>query len=82
MPGTVRPLNTASQLFLGVASAAGEIDQTAHPCVRGWRAQNKMPNYYFATVTLHRQTSLDRMIDDAMAGNANVTPTSTNSSAG
>ena len=43
-------------------------------------AQNKMPNYYFATVQLHRQNSLDRMIDDAMIGSANATPTS--SSAG
>jgi hypothetical protein len=42
-----------------------------------------MPNYYFATVTLHRVTSLDRMIDDAMAGGVNATPTSNaHSSAG
>ena len=40
-----------------------------------------MPNYYFATIALHRVTSLDRMIDDAMmTGSSNATPSS--SSAG
>ncbi len=49
------------------------------------RVQNKMPNYYFATITLHRQTSLDRMIDDAMttgSGHGSGRGTPTSSSAG
>jgi len=43
-----------------------------------------MPNYYFATIALHRQTSLDRMIDDAMTttGSGRGTPGGSSSSAG
>ena len=44
--------------------------------------QNKMPNYYFATIALHRQTSLDRMIDDAMTTSGSGRGTPTSSSAG